>query len=165
MKVKVDFRQCWLNILYPANDFFGVKIFLNGEFFCSKVVFLEDVILKAVNPFFFVRTFFFFWDRLVECYCDQKKTTSKRVDKNILFDKTVTSSQLSVLASILIQHFLLQHYNQGSAGLLIWMVSYKYELAKSSWSRGTGSCLRQFGDDILNLMSAVSMNSTMARYL
>jgi hypothetical protein len=32
--------------------FFGVKIFLNGEFFCSKVVFLEDVILKAVNPFF-----------------------------------------------------------------------------------------------------------------
>jgi len=78
--------------------FFGVKIFLNGEFFCSKVVFLEDVILKAVNPFFFVRTFFFFWDRLVECYCDQKKTTPKRVDKNILFNKTVTSSQLSVLA-------------------------------------------------------------------
>ena len=61
------------------------KIFLSGEFSFFKVVFLEDVILKAVNPSFLVRTFFFFWEWLVERYCDQKKTFPKNGGLKIFF--------------------------------------------------------------------------------
>ncbi len=131
MKIKVDFCRCRSNILYPPN--FLNKIFLSGEFSFFEVVFFEDVILKAVNPSFLVRTFFFFWEQLVEHYCDQKKTTPKNGGSKIFSSKgddIFTTEHFGFICRSILPFF--PCYTLGSAGLLIRIVSYKYELAKSS---------------------------------
>ena len=74
-----------MSIKNSLSSNFVNKIFLSGEFSFSEVVLLEDVILKAVNPSFLVKTFLFFWERLVEHYCDQKKTTPKNGGLKIFF--------------------------------------------------------------------------------
>ena len=57
------FKLIFVNVdwTFSILPIFLNKIIFCGEFSFFEVVFLEDVILKAVNPSFLVRTFFFFW--------------------------------------------------------------------------------------------------------